>query len=480
MFVKSDSVRVRFAPSPTGYLHVGGARTALFNYLFARRHEGVFLLRIEDTDVSRSREELTEVILRSLRWLGLAWDDDPVRQSTRMQRYREVCEKLVEKGWAYPCFCSSEALEKRRQKAGAAYTYDRRCLALSEQEIRERLDRGIPRAIRLRVPDGETTFQDAVRGTVIVQNKQIDDFILLRSDETPVYQVAVVVDDHEMGITHVIRGDDHLSNTPKQILIYQAMEWDIPTFAHVPMILGPDKKRLSKRHGATSVEEYEKAGFLPQAVVNFLALLGWSPGDDREMMSLEEMAACFSLNRVSKNPAVLDETKLTWMNGQYLSRMPEEELFALIADKVEGEGLMADPFAEANRSYLLRCMGLMKERMKKVGDFVNQGRYFLVDPEEYEEEAVRKHWSREDLRGWFETLYERLGALPSWEADRLEETIRGFADEMGVGAGKVIHPIRVALTGTGASPGLFALMEVLGRERVTRRLQRAMDYLQKR
>ncbi len=248
------SVRVRFAPSPTGYLHIGGARTALFNYLFARHHDGRFLLRIEDTDVSRSKKELTEVILRSLRWLGLEWDEEPLFQSTRLDRYRAICEELMQKGSAYPCFCTPEELAEKREKAQKEYRYDRKCLELSKEEIQDKLDRGVSRVIRFRVPDGETTFRDAIRGVVTVHNEQIDDFVLLRSDNNPVYQLAVVVDDHGMGITHVIRGDDHLSNTPKQIMIYEALGWPVPEFAHVPLILGPDKKRLSKRHGATSVE----------------------------------------------------------------------------------------------------------------------------------------------------------------------------------------------------------------------------------
>ncbi len=477
---EAEPVRVRFAPSPTGYLHVGGARTAFFNFLFARHHNGKFLLRIEDTDLERSDAEMTEAIFRSLRWLNLDWDEEPVSQSSCTDRHRDVCRKLVETGWAYRCFCSPEELREKReksQKETGEYRYDRRCLGLSDDDVQDRLNRGMSYAIRFHVPEGETTFDDAVRGTVTVQNKEMDDFILLRSDDTPVYQMAVVVDDHDMGITHVIRGDDHLSNTPKQILIYQAMNWEVPVFAHLPMILGPDKKRLSKRHGATSVEEYKKAGYLPQAMINFLALLGWSLGDDREIMSINEMIEHFSLDRVSKNPAVWDEAKLTWMNGQYIYGMSEDELVGPVIDHLKVGGLIDESFMLSGRDYILGFIRLMKERVKTLGDFVEKGRYFFQDPDAYEENAVNKHWRKESVEERLKHLETELQTVDSWNAQGLEQVIRGLAEKLGVGAGKLIHPLRLALTGAGASPGIFELMEVLGRERVMRRLHKAIDYL---
>lgn len=477
---KTKSVRVRFAPSPTGYLHIGGARTALFNTLFARHNVGKFLLRIEDTDVSRSDGEMTEAILRSLRWLGLVWDEEPVYQSTRLERYRAVCKELVRKGSAYPCFCTPEELAEKRGETKEEYKYDRKCVGLSEKEVREKRDLGVPRTIRFFVPEGETTFDDAVRGRVTVQNKEIDDFIILRSDESPVYQVAVVVDDHDMGITHVIRGDDHLSNTPKQILIYRAVGWEVPEFAHVPMILGSDKKRLSKRHGAASVEEYREAGFLPQTVVNFLALLGWSPGDDREIMSLEEMVESFTLDRISKNPAVFDETKLTWMNDQYLTRMTDEELLEPVVAVLQEKGLVDEDFVRENGQYLLGFIGMMKGRMKKLTDFADLGRYFFVDPEEYEEDTVRKHWKKEGVLQKLQKLTGRLESMAKWTEEELERVLRGLAEEEGIGAGKIIHPTRLALTGFGVSPGLFELMALLGKKRVIRRLRTAVDYLERK
>ena len=475
-----NKIRVRFAPSPTGALHVGGARTALFNFLFARNRGGTFLLRIEDTDISRSDPALTEQILRSLRWLGLDWDEPPVHQSGRMARYREVCDTLAQNGWAYPCFCSAEEIKEKREKAikeTGEYHYDRKCYGLSPSEIKERTSAGETYALRFRVPEEDVRFDDAVRGSVTVQSKEIDDFIILRSDGTPVYQIAVVVDDHDMEITHVIRGDDHLSNTPKQILIYRAMGWDLPAFAHVPMILGADKKRLSKRHGATSVEEYQTTGTLPEALVNFLALLGWSPGDDREIMSLNEMIAAFSLDRISKNPAVFDETKLVWMNAQYINEVSDDRLLEAIAPFIVEVRLADSTFIEDNRDYLYRCFTLMRERMKKLTDFVEQGAYYFNDPENYDEKAVRKHWKKEGVNERLRKLAEELDGLSDWRAENMEPVVRELAERFEVGLGKVLQPARLALTGSAASPGMFELMEVLGRERTLRRLKMAVEFV---
>ena len=473
------SVRLRFAPSPTGFLHVGGARTALFNYLYARHNKGKFLLRIEDTDLSRSNKEMIDVIFRSLKWLGLLWDEEPLYQSERTERYRSACHELIQRKAAYRCFCSSEELAQKREIAQKEYRYDRTCFKLSEAEIEKKRALGIPFAVRFYVPPGETTFRDAVRGTVTVQNQEMDDFIILRSDNSPMYQIAVVVDDHDMQITHIIRGDDHLSNTPKQILIYRAMDWDLPQFAHVPMILGLDKKRLSKRHGATSVEEYRKGGFLPQAVVNFLALLGWSPGDNREILSMDEMVETFSLERISRNPAVLDESKLVWMNAQYLAQTDDDRLLESVSVLLKENGLIDDHFVTKNRDYLLRYIRLMKSKMKRISDFAVLGGYFFEDPSSYEEKSVKKYWNEVCVASHFDLLVQRLEPLDSWNAVKLEEAVRGLAEEKGISAGKLIHPVRLALTGYGVSPGLFELMEVLGKENVVRRLQKAIHYLKR-
>jgi len=474
------SVRVRFAPSPTGALHIGGARTALFNFLFAKHHKGTFLLRIEDTDLTRSDQTLTEEIIHNLQWLGLEWNEPVVYQSAHTQRHREVCRELVEREWAYPCFCTPDELKAKRDaahKVSGDYRYNRICLGLSKSEVQDRLNRKVPHTIRLLVPVGETTFHDAVRGTVTVQNKEIDDFIILRSDRSPVYQVAVVVDDYDMGITHVIRGDDHLSNTPKQVLIYRAMGWPVPEFAHVPMILSPDKKRLSKRHGSTSVDEVRSAGILPETLVNFLTLLGWSPGDGREMMSLEEIVDCFSLDRVSKNPAIFDETKLTWMNGQYIQRISDDQLLQEVSAILVNAGLVNDKFIKKEWTYILRFSQLLKERVKKLTDFSEKGYYFFKDPDTYEEKAVKKHWLKEGVVPRLKAITDALENQRGWTEEILEKTIRDLSEKMKIGAGKLIHPIRITLTGSGASPGLFEMMEVLGKERVIRRLKKAIDYL---
>lgn len=474
----TESIRVRFAPSPTGYLHIGGARTALFNYLFARHHKGKFLLRIEDTDLERSDIAMTEAIFRSLEWLGLHWDEEPVFQSARIEKYKAVCEELICLGKAYYCFCTPEELEKKRAMAKAEYKYDRACLSLSAEDVNQRLRSDASRTVRIKVPDGEITFKDHVRGTVTVQNREIDDFILLRSDGQPVYQVAVVVDDHDMGITHVIRGDDHLSNTPKQIFLYRALGWNVPEFAHVPMILGPDKKRLSKRHGATSVEEYQKAGFLPQALVNTLALVGWSPGDDREMMTLEEMVDAFSLEKISKNAGVFEEKKLEWMNGQYIRSTDDKVLMESVKRIFINKGILDSRTVESESDYLLKVIALLKERVRRIEDFFEQGVFFFKDPENYEEHAVKKIWAGEAILNLFSVIPARLENITEWNASALETSIRGIADEEGLSAGKVIHPIRLALTGRETSPGLFETMELLGKENVFRRIRNALNFIQ--
>ncbi len=478
--LKSAPVRVRFAPSPTGHLHIGGARTALFNFLFARHHQGAFLLRIEDTDRMRSDPAMTAAIFRSLSWLGLAWDEQPVFQSSRTERHRSLCNELLNSGKAYHCFCAPEELEKKRGAAGAEYKYDRACLNLSKSEVAEKLRCGVPKAVRIRIPEGETAFRDRVRGDVTVLNREIDDFILLRSDGQPVYQVAVVADDHDMGITHVIRGDDHLSNTPKQVLLYRAFGWDVPEFAHVPMILGADKKRLSKRHGATSVEEFDKAGYLPEALVNMLALLGWSPGEDREIMDMEFMAGNFSLDAISRNAAVFDEKKLDWMNAQYIQKMDGDALFNKLAARFMESGLIGkkpDGTDEENRK-LKGCIRLFRPRAKRLTDFVESSGYFFSDPAGYDTAAVQAHWPDASVHIWIESVMISLKNISEWKTDSIEKSVRETALEIGVPAGKLIHALRLAVTGRGASPGLFEVMEVIGKDPVLRRLDRAVLQIQ--
>jgi len=475
--------RVRFAPSPTGYLHVGGARTALFNWLFARRHGGVFVLRIEDTDAERSSIEMVTAIVEGLRWLGLEWDEGPIVggphepyfQAERQTLHVEAAGRLLASGHAYYCYCTSEELKARREAAEAAgggWMYDRRCRGLAPAEIAAREAAGQPRAMRFLVPPGETTFDDIVRGRITVAHAHIEDFVILRSDGSPTYQLSVVADDVEMRITHVVRGDDHISNTPKQVLLYRAMDAPVPAFAHLPLILGPDKKRLSKRHGATAVGEYETQGYLPEAMVNFLALLGWSPGSgDEEVFSREELVARFDLEGISGGNAVFSPDKLAWFNQQHILRMPAAELVRRLRDDLETAGLWQPEFDGARRAWLERVIELLKPRAHKLSDFVPQLKPFVEDTVDRDPSAMQKHLSAPGLAGHLSAWADRLRTIEPFDAPTLETGLRGLADARGVKAGDLIHATRVAVTGKAVSPGLFDVLELVGRDRVVSRLE---------
>ena len=464
----NSSVVVRFAPSPTGYLHVGGARTAIFNWVYARSIGGRFLLRIEDTDHARSTEEMTREILNGLHWLGVDWDDTPVIQSEQIAAHRAECLRLHAEGNAYWCYCTPEELESRRAAAEHGDTrYDRRCLSLTGAECAARDAAGMPRALRFRVPDGVTEFYDMVHDETAFRNEEIDDFVILRSDGTPVYMIAVVVDDHSMGVTHVLRGDDHLSNTPKQILLYNALGYTVPMFGHMPLILGADKKRLSKRHGATSVGEYQSRGILPEALFNFLALLGWSPGDDREIMTREEIAEAFDSRRILKKSSVFDEEKLSWMNGRHLRLLGDDEFL----DRLR-PWHPADLFGIPDE-YMLRVIPLMKERIELLPEFFEKGRYFFADPAAYDDAGVTKHWKPE-TPSLLASLADAFTTC-DFDAATLEDVVRHRASTHELSAGKLIHPLRLALTGGTQSPSLFDMMVVLGREVCLRRLMTALE-----
>jgi len=396
-------IRVRFAPSPTGYLHVGGARTALFNWFFARKHQGTFILRIEDTDVERSSEEMVEGILEGLRWLGLDWDEGPYYQSRRLAVYQDRAQSLIESGHAYHCFCSPEELTAKRQQAAKEtpdWQYDRTCRALSRDEVEAKLKADAPRAIRFKVPlEGATVFEDRVFGRIEIQNQTIEDFVLLRSDDYPTYHLSVVVDDAAMRISHIIRGADHLSNTPKQILLYRAFGLEPPVFAHVPLILGPDRSRLSKRHGATSVTAYRDLGFVPAAFRNFLALLGWSPGNtDQEIFSTEELIERFSLEGISKANAVFELDKALWMNAQYIRGTTAEDLEPLVRDQLEKTGAWYEELARRDREWFLHLIDLLKVRARTLKSFVEQGRPYLSDDCRCIPEAGKKNFKHEELK----------------------------------------------------------------------------------
>ncbi|MGH7599670.1 MAG: glutamate--tRNA ligase [bacterium] len=472
---------VRFAPSPTGYLHIGGARTAIFNWLFAKKHGGKFFLRIEDTDVQRSGEEMTRAILESLTWLGLDWHGEPVYQSQRFHIYQDFAQRLVREGKAYRCFCSPERIAAARERAREekqTFKYDGRCRRLSSVEIESNLAANKPFAIRFAVQaGGVTSFKDEVREEVSFDNEAIDDFVILRSDGLPTYHLAVVVDDHEMGITHIIRGEDHISNTPKQVLLYNAFGWQLPVFAHVPLILGPDKSRLSKRHGATAVGEYETKGFLPEALFNFLARLGWSPGDDREILSKAELIELFDLSGISKSGAVFDEKKLEWMNGQYMSAAPAERLGPLIKKAFVDSGALTAGELEKDREYFRRVIDLLKPKVRLIPDFVSFGAYFFREPEQYEEAARAKHWKDPQTAERLEKLAAGFAELPEFSQQAAEETVRRLAEELNVSAAKLIHPTRLAISGFSVGPGLFEMIALLGQDRVVARLRKAVKLL---
>jgi glutamyl-tRNA synthetase len=476
-----SNIRVRFAPSPTGYLHVGGARTALYNWLFARHHGGVFILRIEDTDADRSKPELSQAILESMKWLGLDWDEGPFYQSQRLERYRDMAAELEKRDHAYPCFCLPEELQAKRAQAEAQkrpWKYDGVCRNISEQERLRRRTEGHPCALRFRVPaTGQTSFDDQVFGHVELENYEIEDFVLLRSDGHPTYHLGVVADDLDMAITHVVRGADHLSNTPKQILVYRALGAPEPQFAHLPLILGPDKQRLSKRHGATSVGAYRDMGILPEALVNFLALLGWTPADQKEIVPIEEVVKQFEFTAVSKSNAVFDPEKLAWMNSEYLRHLPAEHLLKLAEEELKSAELWKDTFSGAEKERFESSTHLLQTRARSVKDFSVSGRAFFSDEFEYDAEAQKKFWKDARLPELLDEMALRLADSKSFDLAGTEATLRALAEEKGVKAGVLINAARVALTGQAVAPGLFEVMLALGQSRVADRLHRAAAHL---
>ncbi|CAG0938162.1 glutamyl-tRNA synthetase [Candidatus Brocadiaceae bacterium] len=428
----SSNVKVRFAPSPTGYLHIGGARTALFNWLFARHNKGVFLLRIEDTDQQRSTKEATQAILDSMKWLGLVWDEGPYFQSQRLPVYKQHAEKLVELGKAF---------------------YD------TDAEGRK--------AIRFKMLDGVTEINDLIHGTITFDTSLIEDFVILKADGFPTYNFACVVDDAEMGITHIIRGDDHISNTPKQIGLYKAFGFKMPEFAHIPMILGEDGSRLSKRHGATSVTEYRDKGYLPHALVNFLALLGWSPGNDQEIISIPEMIEKFTLKRANKTSAQFNNIKLDWMNGQYIKNTPVEQLTQEVKSFFEKSGI---DMTKITAEWLTNLVKLYHERFKTFQDLQNQTRFFFTDAIEYDQAAVDKFLKKEGAGELLKEVYASVSRVDNFDKKTLEDSLRALTEKIGVGFSKLAQPMRVAITGKSVSAGIFETMELLGKERTLNRL----------
>ncbi|MDI6907579.1 MAG: glutamate--tRNA ligase [Thermoanaerobacterales bacterium] len=479
-------VRVRFAPSPTGNLHIGGARTALFNWLFARHHGGRFILRLEDTDTERFIPEAAQGILTTLRWLGLDWDEGPdkggpygpYRQSERLELYRREAARLVEQGLAYPCYCTLDELAAMREearKAGRAPRYEGRCCKLTEAERRALEAEGRRPVLRIRVPEGTTVVRDLVRGEVSFDNHAVmDDFIIMKSNGIATYNFACVIDDAAMRISHVIRAEEHLSNTPKQMVVFAALGYPLPEYAHVPMILAPDRSKLSKRHGATAVEEFRDQGYLAEAIINYLALLGWSPGDENEVMSRAEILTRFSLDAVSKHAAIYDVKKLTWLNAQYLGALPLDEVVERARPFFQARGLIGDKPGAEEMTYLRRVIDAVRSRVHTLAELAEASSYFFSDEFDYEEKGVRKHFMKPGVADILARGRQALADVECFDLESAEAAYRKVIEDLGVSGGTLIHPTRLALSGRTVGPGLFDIISVLGRERCLARLDRAI------
>ncbi len=489
----SRPVRVRFAPSPTGAPHVGNMRTALFNWLFARHCGGQFIFRLEDTDRERYDPASEKALFDALRWLGLQWDEGPdvggpcgpYVQSQRLEHYRTAVDAMIASGHAYKCFCTKERVQQIREARQQAnihpYGYDRHCRALGPDEVRRQEEAGVPYVVRFAVPlEGDTTFQDAVRGTITYRNRELDDHVLLKSDGFPTYQLANVVDDHLMGITHVIRAEEWIPSTPRHVLEYAALGWEPPVFAHAALIHGRDPQsgkvaKLSKRHGAVYVGEYQAQGYLPETLVNFLALLGWSPGGDREVMDREELVRLFALEGINPSPSVFDVEKLNWMNGVYIRALSPEALTEACLPFLSSAGLVPESPSAEERSYAAQVLKLEQERLKTLAEAPAATAYFFRDELEYDEAAAEKRLRAPAARPVLEALARRLEGLAEWSVEQIEGAVQAVADELGVKRAEVIHPARVAATGRGVGPGLFELIAVLGRGRVLARIRTALE-----
>jgi glutamyl-tRNA synthetase len=475
---KAFPPRLRFAPSPTGYLHVGGARTALFNWLYARHYGGTLVLRIEDTDFERSTNEMVDGILQGLHWLGITWDEGPFFQSQRMDLYRAGADRLLASGHGYYCFCSKDDLEQRRavaQAEGRPPRYDGTCRRLSREEAEKRRSSGAACAVRFAVPAADTTvFDDQVFGRIEFSNTELEDFVLLRSDGVPTYHLSVVTDDIDMRMTHILRGADHISNTPKQVLLYQALGAPLPAFAHVPLILGADKTRLSKRHGATSVMAYRDEGIVPEAFRNFLALLGWTPADaSREVMQDAQLIEQFSLPGISKSNAVFDRPKLDWFNTEYIRAYSAEKLIPLIEEEWKKAGVTP---VQREPGWLANTVDLLKPRARNLKDFAGAFRAFFSDDFEADPAAVTKFLGDASVREMLVELGNRYAQSQElFSEQETEKLLRDLAVEKNVKAGVLINGARVALTGQGVAPSLFAVMTALGKDRTVERLRRMSD-----
>ena len=465
-------VRVRFAPSPTGHLHIGGVRTALFNWLFARHHKGKFILRIEDTDRKRSTKESIADILESMKWLGLEWDEGPYFQMERLDSYKKYGDRLLKEGRAYLCYCTPEELKDRRRKG--AYRYDGRCRNLTVKEKEEYIAQGRKPALRLKSPTtGKTILNDLIRGKIEFENKVLDDFVLLKSDGVPTYNFACIIDDVLMKVSHIIRGEDHLSNTPRQILVYQALGFELPEFAHLPMILGSDHTPLSKRHGAVAVSQYREIGCLSRALINYLALLGWGTPESKQLFTQEELIERFSLEHVSRNPAVFDPKKLEWMNGHYLKETDSEEITDLVIDYLKKKELLPPEIDPEKRRWIGRIVGTVGERLKYIGQIIDYAGFFFTEKVTFDKKAKEKFLKKE-IKTFLMKVKEDLSKLEPFGEKRIEEAIRKELEVFKIKPKIGAQAIRVALTGQTISPPLFKVIELLGKEKTIKRLERAL------
>jgi len=473
------SVRVRFAPSPTGYLHVGGLRTALYNYLFAKKHGGKFILRIEDTDRTRFVAGAMENLITTLRWSGLDFDEGPDAggphgpyiQSERTDLYQRLGKELLEKGHAYKCFCTAERLDEMRmlqQRMGQPPRYDKFCEHLTASEIKEKESAGLPFVVRMKVPERTVRFHDEIRGLIEIDPSNIDDQVLLKSDGFPTYHLANVIDDHDMEITHVIRGEEWLPSTPKHILLYDYFGWQHPKFAHLPLLLNSDRSKLSKRQGDVAVEDYRAKGYEREALINFVAFLGWNPGTEKEIFSLEELEKEFDLDRVGKSGAIFNVDKLNWYNQQHLKAKPAAEILNQIRPVLSEHGIQAPD------SFVLKVIELMRDRVNFLPEFVTFALYFYQDPDGYDQETIRSKWMPDTL-SWLENLTSRLAGIPGFTHDQIEAALKQTAESLGIKPGGLVQPLRIAVSGVSAGPALYHMLEILGKETVIRRLEKAVS-----
>ena len=480
---KPNTIRVRFAPSPTGFLHVGGLRTALYNYLFARKHNGTFVLRIEDTDRSRIVPGAVENLVDTLSWAGLDYDEGPIKggpyepyiQSERLEIYKTHADTLVQKGKAYRCFCSPERLEEMRtnqEKIRVFSKYDRHCLQLSKKEIEENTNKGMPYVIRMKIPDSTTiTFQDVIRHEVQFKSEQLDDQILMKSDGFPTYHLANVVDDHLMKITHIIRGEEWLSSTPKHVLLYEYFGWELPIFAHLPLLLNPDRSKLSKRQGDVAVEEYRTKGYLPETLINFVAFLGWNPGNEQEIFFIDELINQFSLDRVNKAGAIFNIEKLNWLNFQHLRKKPDSEVLQMLKQDLRKSRFKNSHYDD---EYLFKVISAMRDRVSFVRDFLEKSPFFFEAPTEYDQEVVRKRWKL-DTPVEMKKLVEEFSNLHQPGKEDYEAALTKTAESLNIGKGKLIHALRLAISGMGEGPGLYDMLYILGKDECQKRITNAIE-----